>query len=195
MPPTSRRFTTYMKNVRVGNFFGGLPIKQQREQLKDKDKCPHIIVGTPGRVKGVRAAPCSCPCAWPHCWVAGIACIACWPAGLSSRPCSLHLAGKRLQRGYILPVLCSTSFGLPPPTCLVPSAAEFTLVLACCCLPAHSRYAAGGREESGPVPRAPLCGGRVRQVPGEHRHARRCAGAGRGRIGSAAEQGFRACRT
>lgn len=44
-----------MKNVRVGNFFGGLPIKQQREQLKDKDKCPHIIVGTPGRVKAVRA--------------------------------------------------------------------------------------------------------------------------------------------
>lgn len=53
--PALRRFTTYMKNVRVGNFFGGLPIKQQREQLKDKDKCPHIIVGTPGRVKAVRA--------------------------------------------------------------------------------------------------------------------------------------------
>ena len=48
------RFTTYMKNVRVGNFFGGLPIKLQREQLKDKDKCPHILVGTPGRIKGVR---------------------------------------------------------------------------------------------------------------------------------------------
>ncbi len=47
------RFTTYMKNVRVGNFFGGLPIKNQRESLKDKDKCPHIIVGTPGRVKQV----------------------------------------------------------------------------------------------------------------------------------------------
>lgn len=45
-----------LQNVRVGNFFGGLPIKQQREQLKDKDKCPHIIVGTPGRVKGVSPA-------------------------------------------------------------------------------------------------------------------------------------------
>lgn len=58
-PPTdcfAHRFTTYMKNVRVGNFFGGLPIKQQREQLRDKDKCPHVIVGTPGRVKAVRAA-------------------------------------------------------------------------------------------------------------------------------------------
>ena len=44
-----------MKSVRVGNFFGGLPIKQQQEQLKDEDKCPHIIVGTPGRVKAVRA--------------------------------------------------------------------------------------------------------------------------------------------
>ena len=60
------RFTTYMKGARVGNFFGGLPIKQQREELKDKDKCPHIMVGTPGRVKGVRAhghaARCCCCC-------------------------------------------------------------------------------------------------------------------------------------
>jgi hypothetical protein len=47
--------SSLLQNVRVGNFFGGLPIKQQREQLKDKDKCPHVIVGTPGRVKGVRA--------------------------------------------------------------------------------------------------------------------------------------------
>lgn len=47
------RFTTYMKNVRVGNFFGGLPIKQQRESLKDTAKCPHIIVGTPGRIKAL----------------------------------------------------------------------------------------------------------------------------------------------
>lgn len=47
------RFTTYMKNVRVGNFFGGLPIKQQRESLKDSAKCPHIIVGTPGRIKAL----------------------------------------------------------------------------------------------------------------------------------------------
>lgn len=47
------RFTTYMKNVRVGNFFGGLPIKQQREMVKDATKCPHIVVGTPGRIKAL----------------------------------------------------------------------------------------------------------------------------------------------
>lgn len=47
------RFITYMKNVRVGNFFGGLPIKQQREMVKDATKCPHIIVGTPGRIKAL----------------------------------------------------------------------------------------------------------------------------------------------
>lgn len=92
MPPTSRRFTTYMKNVRVGNFFGGLPIKQQREQLKDKDKCPHIIVGTPGRVKGVRAAPCSCPCAWPHCWAAVGAAPAGVPCFQATPPACIWLA-------------------------------------------------------------------------------------------------------
>lgn len=47
------RFSTYLKSVRVANFFGGLPIKQHRELLKDKDKSPHILVGTPGRIKGL----------------------------------------------------------------------------------------------------------------------------------------------
>lgn len=77
-----------MKNVRVGNFFGGLPIKQQREQLKDKDKCPHIIVGTPGRVKAVRALPPSLSVGWV---VDGGA-----PAGLlsvGSLPCQSPAAG------------------------------------------------------------------------------------------------------
>ena len=46
------RFSTYMPNVRVGNFFGGLPIKQQIEQLKSNT--PHAVVGTPGRLKQVR---------------------------------------------------------------------------------------------------------------------------------------------
>eukprot|EP01025_Chloroclados_australasicus_P037043 TRINITY_DN3771_c0_g4_i1.p2 TRINITY_DN3771_c0_g4~~TRINITY_DN3771_c0_g4_i1.p2 ORF type:complete len:443 (-),score=56.25 TRINITY_DN3771_c0_g4_i1:198-1526(-) len=47
------RFKVHMKDpvVRVGNFFGGLPVNQQREQLKDSSKCPHIVVGTPGRLK------------------------------------------------------------------------------------------------------------------------------------------------
>ncbi|CAL5220705.1 g2761 [Coccomyxa viridis] len=43
------RFSTYMPNVRVGNFFGGLPIKTQIEQLKSNT--PHAVVGTPGRLK------------------------------------------------------------------------------------------------------------------------------------------------
>ena len=40
-----------MPNVRVANFFGGFPIKQQIEQLKTNP--PHAVVGTPGRVKQV----------------------------------------------------------------------------------------------------------------------------------------------
>lgn len=47
------RFTTYLKNVRVANFFGGMPLKQQRDLLKDKEKSPHILIGTPGRIKAV----------------------------------------------------------------------------------------------------------------------------------------------
>ena len=43
------RFSTYMPNVRVANFFGGFPIKQQIEQLKTNT--PHAVVGTPGRLK------------------------------------------------------------------------------------------------------------------------------------------------
>ena len=45
------RFSTYMSNVKVGNFFGGLPIKQHKKVLKED--CPSIIVGTPGRLKQV----------------------------------------------------------------------------------------------------------------------------------------------
>ena len=45
------RFSTYMPNVRVANFFGGFPIKQQIEQLKTNP--PHAVVGTPGRIKQV----------------------------------------------------------------------------------------------------------------------------------------------
>jgi len=36
--------------VRVANFFGGLPIKQHKDVLKGPSP-PHIVVGTPGRVK------------------------------------------------------------------------------------------------------------------------------------------------
>ena len=36
--------------VRVANFFGGLPIKQHKDILRGAAP-PHIVVGTPGRVK------------------------------------------------------------------------------------------------------------------------------------------------
>lgn len=45
-----------MPGVRVANFFGGLPIKQHKELLKNNT--PHIIVGTPGRLKQVRVCVC-----------------------------------------------------------------------------------------------------------------------------------------
>ncbi|KAE8282454.1 Spliceosome RNA helicase DDX39B [Larimichthys crocea] len=42
------RFSKYMPTVKVAVFFGGLSIKKDEEVLK-KD-CPHIVVGTPGRI-------------------------------------------------------------------------------------------------------------------------------------------------
>lgn len=44
------RFQKFMPHIRTEVFYGGTPIKKDMELLKDKDKCPHIIVGTPGRV-------------------------------------------------------------------------------------------------------------------------------------------------
>lgn len=42
------RFCKYMTDVKVAVFFGGLSIKKDEETLKDN--CPHIVVGTPGRI-------------------------------------------------------------------------------------------------------------------------------------------------
>lgn len=42
------RFSKYMNNVKIAVFFGGMPIKKDEEVLKKN--CPHIVVGTPGRV-------------------------------------------------------------------------------------------------------------------------------------------------
>ncbi|OAD58010.1 ATP-dependent RNA helicase WM6 [Eufriesea mexicana] len=42
------RFSKYMPHVKVGVFFGGLPIQKDEEVLKNT--CPHIVVGTPGRI-------------------------------------------------------------------------------------------------------------------------------------------------
>ncbi|XP_064615991.1 spliceosome RNA helicase Ddx39b [Liolophura sinensis] len=42
------RFSKYMNNIKIAVFFGGLPIKKDEEVLKKN--CPHIVVGTPGRI-------------------------------------------------------------------------------------------------------------------------------------------------
>jgi len=46
------RFTKYLDDIRTAVFFGGMPIRNDKEQLKG-DKCPHIVVGTPGRMKAL----------------------------------------------------------------------------------------------------------------------------------------------
>lgn len=43
------RFSKFMTNVRTGVFYGGTPISADQELLANKEKCPHIVVGTPGR--------------------------------------------------------------------------------------------------------------------------------------------------
>lgn len=42
------RFSKYMNNVKIAVFFGGMSIKNNEDVLKKN--CPHIIVGTPGRI-------------------------------------------------------------------------------------------------------------------------------------------------
>lgn len=42
-----------MTSVKVANFYGGIPIKQNKEQLESDP--PHVVVGTPGRIKQVCA--------------------------------------------------------------------------------------------------------------------------------------------
>lgn len=44
------RFSKYMTNVRTSVFYGGTPISADVEILNNKEKCPHIVVGTPGRM-------------------------------------------------------------------------------------------------------------------------------------------------
>lgn len=45
------RFSKYMKNIKTSVFFGGVSIKKDQETLKKN--CPHIVVGTPGRIKAL----------------------------------------------------------------------------------------------------------------------------------------------
>nr|XP_006821292.1 PREDICTED: spliceosome RNA helicase DDX39B isoform X2 [Saccoglossus kowalevskii] len=42
------RFSKYMPTIKVGVFFGGINIKKDEQTLKNN--CPHIVVGTPGRL-------------------------------------------------------------------------------------------------------------------------------------------------
>jgi len=42
------RFKKYLPGVKVAVIYGGQPLREQRKMLKEE--CPHIIVGTPGRV-------------------------------------------------------------------------------------------------------------------------------------------------
>jgi ATP-dependent RNA helicase UAP56/SUB2 len=45
------RFSKYMPDVRTSVFYGGQAVQADRDVLKNKEKCPHIIVATPGRLK------------------------------------------------------------------------------------------------------------------------------------------------
>jgi len=42
------RFSKFLPNLKVGVFFGGLPIAKDEAVIKSN--CPHIVVGTPGRI-------------------------------------------------------------------------------------------------------------------------------------------------
>ncbi|KAK4349115.1 hypothetical protein RND71_031870 [Anisodus tanguticus] len=42
------RFSTYLPDIKVAVFYGGVNIKLHKELLKNE--CPHIVVGTPGRI-------------------------------------------------------------------------------------------------------------------------------------------------
>merc|ERR1712113_1345128 len=45
------RFAKYFQDVKTGVVYGGTPIDKDREMLKES--CPHVLIGTPGRVLGL----------------------------------------------------------------------------------------------------------------------------------------------
>ena len=47
------RFAKYMPDVRVSTFYGGTPVVKDAELLRDKTKCPHVVVATPGRLNAL----------------------------------------------------------------------------------------------------------------------------------------------
>jgi len=42
------RFKKYLPNVKTAVFYGGVPVQQNKDTLKND--CPHIVIGTPGRI-------------------------------------------------------------------------------------------------------------------------------------------------
>lgn len=42
------RFSTYLPDIKVAVFYGGVNVKTHKDLLKND--CPHIVVGTPGRI-------------------------------------------------------------------------------------------------------------------------------------------------
>lgn len=47
------RFSKYLPDVKTAVFYGGTPMAKDIELLKNKDQCPNIIVGTPGRLNAL----------------------------------------------------------------------------------------------------------------------------------------------
>jgi len=45
------RFAKYFQGLKTGVVYGGTPISKDKEMLRDT--CPHILIGTPGRVLGL----------------------------------------------------------------------------------------------------------------------------------------------
>jgi len=48
------RFSKYTSNVKIAVFFGGMAVKKDEEVLQKN--CPHIVVGTPGRILALAKA-------------------------------------------------------------------------------------------------------------------------------------------
>lgn len=44
------RFSKYLPGIHTEVFYSGAPMSKDVEILSDKTRCPHILVGTPGRV-------------------------------------------------------------------------------------------------------------------------------------------------
>jgi len=42
------RFKKYLPNVKAGVFYGGIPVQQNKDALKNST--PHVVIGTPGRI-------------------------------------------------------------------------------------------------------------------------------------------------